>query len=92
LSGAILINAIVKTKIPKFERVTLRFDSSRIDAWANEHRIMAPALLTLANEGCANYDSCAPEIGYRCQFFEYCHGVKEDRELLYLKEEKPDAT
>lgn len=90
-SGEILINAIVKTKVPGFSRVPLRLAPERIDGWAREHSLMAPGLLALAEIGCANFESCAPEVGMRCQFFEYCHGSDRDRETLYQRKEKKDA-
>jgi hypothetical protein len=30
-----------------------------------------------------NYSACAPEIGSRCQFFEWCHGSDEAKQRYF---------
>jgi len=82
-SRRVMVNAIVKTKTPGYERVELAISDFAIDRWAEEQSTQAPRLLELAASGCANYDSCAPEIGRRCQYFSYCHGNDSDRESMY---------
>lgn len=77
----ILLNAIVKTKIPKFQRVRVRFSQAQIDRWAKAQARDARDLdfepvrpLDLVP---MNYVSCAPELGAPCSYFDFCHAKSE---------------
>lgn len=74
-------DAIIKTKIPKVDRLLVRFTQAEVDAWAwNDLRLQQhAATLPIVR----NYNACAPEIGSRCSFFEWCHGAAENRSVYY---------
>jgi hypothetical protein len=70
------VNAIIKTKIPDYDRLLVRITQSAIDQWLeNQARIAAAGL----NGDLMNYSQCAPDIGQRCWAFDWCHGSAEMR-------------
>lgn len=75
----ILYDVAVKTTVPKFVRIPVEVTAEDLARWAEEHAELEQ-LVTLR---CANRDSCAPPVGYRCDYFDYCHGDALDRERLY---------
>lgn len=75
----IIRNVTIKTKNVAFERFALTFTDDDLDRWAEDQR----ELEEMVGLSCANRDACAPTMGYRCGYFEYCHGTDEERELLY---------
>jgi hypothetical protein len=86
----VMVNAVVKTKVPDFHRVLVRFRQSQVDAWArNQQQIEnnSSALQESGNGGCEavmNYSACAPAIGSKCDYFYYCHAEsEEERDLKY---------
>ncbi len=80
---SIWINAIIKTKIPKFDRLIVPVTSEALDLWAEEQSKYLP----IAGDQRMNYSSCAPEQGSsRCQYFNYCH-IPQTRETQYRKRE-----
>lgn len=81
----VMVNAIVKTKIPQYGRVLVRFDQRQIDEWAaNQDQAAERAMRN--DDPLPNYESCAPEIGSRCWAFNWCHGSAEQRDREYTRE------
>ena len=78
---SIWINAIIKTKVPKFDRLIVPISNEAIAQWAEEQSRFLP----IAGDDRMNYSACAPEgYGARCQFFNYCH-LPQTRETQYRK-------
>lgn len=66
-----IVNGIIKTKVPKFDRIPVRFEVEQLDNWnANRERM---ATTGYVDTHC-NYTQCAPDFGSPCWAFEYCHG------------------
>jgi hypothetical protein len=77
------IDGIIKTKIPKFQRVMVDFAEHIVEDWlAHQHR---KVLLPIADE--PNFFSCAPVFGSRCGYFDWCHGAPELRDDKYERVE-----
>lgn len=77
----IMVNAIMKTKVPAFDRVLVRLRQEQVDTWARnqaeiETRDEPPTSIM-------NYNACAPSFGFKCDYLGYCHGSEEERELHY---------
>ena len=72
----VVVNVIVKTKIPAFDRLRVNIRRSDVERWAENHAAEATAGL---DGSLMNYSSCAPEIGSKCEFIDYCHGDAEQR-------------
>ncbi len=70
----IWLDIIVKTKIPKFQRVTVSFRDSVVSDWleTQRHTMTLPVLQH------RNYHACAPAIGSRCWAFDWCHNNRRD--------------
>lgn len=74
----VIVNAIVKTKIPRFGRVRVPFTQRDLDAWEEWQ-----ASASLESDR-LNYSQCAPEIGSPCTYLDYCHGSDEERERNFV--------
>jgi hypothetical protein len=72
-------NVVTKTRTPDLKRYMLTFNKGDLDRWAEEQR----ALEVLAPMDFCNRDACAPVVGFRCDFFDYCHGTDEQRATLF---------
>lgn len=76
----LLVNAIVKTRIPSFDRLLVRPSLSDVERWRENHA-------KVAARGVAgdlmNYQSCAPPLGSRCGYLKWCHGSNEERTRHY---------
>lgn len=85
----VLLNEIVKTKIPKFGRTMVRFTQHQINGWRLEHACCAEGMMALG-DGCGvcNLDQCAPVIpsGSRCEYFDFCHGNEAQRIAHYRQD------
>jgi hypothetical protein len=81
----VMHNLIVKTKVPTMYRVELEFTDDELDLWEAEQE----ELEAMAPLSCANRDNCAPAFGFKCDYFEHCHGTSADREKLYQLRTKP---
>jgi hypothetical protein len=78
LNAPVWINAIIKTKIVKVDRIMVPFTHAALDQWALAQAADAAAVRG-EQDAPANYSACAPEIGSRCQYFTWCHGTDEER-------------
>lgn len=82
------VNAIIKTKLPRFDRLLVRITHDALARWQHDHANEAAALkreLASGGEAVANRSACAPDIGSRCAYFDWCHGPEEMREKRYAK-------
>jgi hypothetical protein len=81
------VNAIVKTKIPAYDRLLVRFTRDDVEQWAEaQRRWYAEFAARGASNGAGclmNYSACAPEMGSRCWAFDWCHGSEESRALHF---------
>jgi hypothetical protein len=78
----IWVNAIVKTKIPKFDRLLVKMTPEGLAAWEHDHTDVAAAMRyeqLQQIEPLANRSECAPDMGSRCEYFDWCHGSDELR-------------
>lgn len=75
----VLYDIVVKNKTPVFLRVPVLVTEAELLKWEAE-QIEGEQMFGLS---CANRDACAPPVGFRCDYFEFCHGTDEDREQLY---------
>lgn len=91
----VCLNEIVKTRVPQFARTTVPMDPARVDAWVRNEKLARSRMrldrLTHRSRRddtsiLRNYDSCAPVIGARCQYFDWCHGTERQRHDLYTVE------
>jgi hypothetical protein len=72
----VIVNAIVKTKIPSFDRLNVELTDRDVETWCGAQREAAAAGLS----GTAmNYSSCSPDMGSACSYLDYCHGSDETR-------------
>ena len=92
----VCLNEIVKTRVPQFYRTTVPMHPEAVDAWvANERlarrrmKLDRPTHMRRGDESLIlrNYDSCAPVIGSRCQYFDWCHGTKRQRHDNYTRKD-----
>lgn len=83
----LMVNIIIKTKIPQFRRVLARFTDDDLNDWAVNH--VASIAHRSMDERWKNYSSCVPEIGQKCWGFSWCHGSARDRQTLYSITRKP---
>jgi hypothetical protein len=81
----VIVNAIIKTKVPQFDRLRVPLELADIERWREAHALEAAEGLSGDR---MNYSSCAPEIGSPCRYHDWCHGSPELRALRYGKEEK----
>jgi hypothetical protein len=82
----VMVNAIVKTKIPGFGRLAVPITLEDVERWREQQARDAAAGL---QGDSMNYSSCAPEIGSPCVYLDYCHGSPEVRAKHYGR--RPDA-
>ncbi len=78
----VLVNMLVKKKVPEFRRVFVDFTQDEVDRWALEH---AASQQFLATAVYANYSACAPDIGPRCWAFDHCHPVDGSERLYQVR-------
>ena len=71
---SVMVNAISKTKLPKFGRVTVQFTNQQLQDWRQLHVMQAAHMAGTRHLPMANLDSCAPEMGSECEYFGKCHG------------------
>jgi hypothetical protein len=85
---SVWINAIIKTKCVKVDRILVPMTHEGLDAWAEAQARDARGG---CNDDSPNYNSCAPEIGSRCWAFTYCHPKGDERERHFQTrgEKKP---
>lgn len=74
------VNAIIKTKIPQYDRLLVRFTREAVDRWAAWQRDQSAEI---GSSRAMNYSQCAPEIGSRCWAFDWCHSSPEQRARNY---------
>lgn len=72
----VIVNGIIKTKIPGFDRMTAEVTEADVLRWAVDHSAWAAEGL---GDRKRNYSHCAPDMGAPCSFLEYCHGSAETR-------------
>lgn len=92
-----IVNTIVKTKLPAFHRFTFEIPTGILEFWEGAQRTTAqcyigpdddPEFDAVSNWiAPADMSQCAPEIGSRCTYFEYCHGTEESRARHFTTEE-----
>jgi hypothetical protein len=82
----VLVNAIIKTKVPKFDRLLVPPKESAVRLLVRE---MAE-LKDLHGSHCRpNLAACAPYLGGLCWAYDWCHGSEETRRLRFnVKEEE----
>lgn len=81
----IMVNSIVKTKEPKFDRRVIKIPNHYVDTW--ENNLIDTAHAMWHNEThVMNLGNCAPPGyagGSTCEYRRYCHGTQEQRSELY---------
>ncbi len=75
----IIHDLITKTKTVEFYRIEVEVTDADLDRWARE-QVELEQMIPLT---CANRDACDPPVGFRCQYFKFCHGTDQDRQALY---------
>ena len=91
------VNAIVKTKIPQFNRVMVRPTHEALQQWALNQAdqsiefLDGEAAIARGEVPSMNYSECAPPIGTRCWAFNWCHGSDEERERYYEVRQAPQG-
>lgn len=85
---ALWVNAIIKTKIPKFDRILIPYTQEIIDEWAIHQARWEAAMVVRPTVHLANYSACAPAIGSRCSYFYWCHGTEEKRNQYFQIKKK----
>jgi hypothetical protein len=84
---AVMVNAIVKTKIPKFARVVVPITSERVELWARIHAASAEryleyqAAVISGKSPLQNWSNCVSMFGKTCYYSSYCFGSEESRML-----------
>jgi len=84
------VDAIVKTKVPKFARVLVPLDAGAVLRWASNQERVAGELARMQEARrlpIMNYAACAPEIGSPCRWQAWCHGSDELRAQRFEREE-----
>lgn len=84
---AVMLNAIVKTTIPAFERVTIPMSAEAVQRWQQWHGSALQNLCAASVAQIANPEACAPEIGKPCGYLQWCHGSAEERTRYYEVQE-----
>lgn len=82
----IIVNDLIKTKVPKFERQLVAITPNDLKQWVANQDETARTGMT---GSLRNYNACAPTTpGSRvCDLFNYCHGSDEQREKGYEKKD-----
>jgi hypothetical protein len=87
---AIIVNLIVKTKVPQFDRIWAPITQKQLALWVETQRQNYQVFdLLSARKPIRNYSACAPGYSPRCWAFDWCHGTNEQHERLYRIEKKP---
>ena len=76
----VIRNVAAKTRVVGLQRVRLVFTDAELDRWAQEQEELVEQMLPLS---CANRDACSPPLGFKCNYFEFCHGTDDERADLY---------
>lgn len=92
----VIVNAIVKTKVPDFDRPVVRFTQTQVDRWAGNQRLIEEQNERHVERGSKpsgdtrlytmNYNACAPPFGYKCDYFDYCHALGDEARALHFSE------
>lgn len=93
-----ILNFLIKTKTPQYERISICHTEEQIKRWAKNEDLRVRAYsfeLEHQQEPIMQYGECDPAIGQRCWAFNWCHGLPEAKaEKFYVagsgKEEKSD--
>lgn len=72
----VIVNAIIKTKVPSFDRLNAEIEDRDVENWVGAQREAAAAGLA---GSAMNYSNCSPDMGAPCNFLDYCHGSDETR-------------
>lgn len=79
---AVMVNAICKLKAPTFGRVIVPLSQRAIDEWIADHAVASARGL---GDTWRNLDACAPEVGWGCEYRDWCHAMSDEaRELNYV--------
>lgn len=81
----VIVNAIIKTRIPEFARLRVPLTLHDVEAWRENH---AREALEGLDGDRMNYSECAPEIGSPCRFLTWCHGTDAEREKHYERKDR----
>jgi hypothetical protein len=84
----VLVNGIIKTKVPSFDRLAAEITDEDIYRWQIDHG--AWALDGVASR-LRNYSQCSPDMGSPCTYLEYCHGSAETRARHFTTREAAAA-
>jgi hypothetical protein len=83
------LDAIIKTKVPKVDRLLVRFTQAQIDQWRRNQMLLSAQAWASGDSAFAgrrlpimNYHECDTPLG-RCWAFNWCHGTDESRALHY---------
>lgn len=79
----ILLDAIIKTKVPRMDRLGIEVDPRQMERWRVGMRSTLQQIFVGSSGRNPRLTSCAPEIGSPCEFFQWCHGTDEERERNY---------
>jgi len=79
------VNAMVKTKVPQYDRLRVEFSPRAIEQWAANQQRLSARPAGDSSSCVMNYSACAPEIGSRCWAFGWCHGTAETRARNYIQ-------
>jgi hypothetical protein len=78
---ALLVNAIIKTKVPTFDRLLVHYTRRDLEWWQASQQ--ACSRRGFSEIPLPNPEACAPEIGSRCSYFQWCHGTDDERQKFY---------
>lgn len=88
----VIVNVTVKTKVPQFDRALVEVKPETVQRWLAQRRSEAQQQVVEQREydnfthlPLQNWDACAPELGSRCQYFNWCHGTDYHRERYYTQ-------
>jgi hypothetical protein len=83
---SVMVNCIVKTKVPAYRRLVVPMTPERVSAWAAQQAEWSRSYGALGSR--QNWSACAPEIGNKCKFFGYCHVSQAARDMNWRAGEK----
>lgn len=77
------VNALIRTKLPKFERLLVTFtETDHLPLWRREIAAADARELRLGGHR-RNLSSCAPQWGEHCWAYAHCWGTQEQRDRYY---------
>jgi hypothetical protein len=88
---AVMVNAIIKTKVPDFARVVIPISQQRVDMWAEVHAHSAARYIAFSKSVARgmpplqNWSACVNMFGKTCYFLTFCHASEESRSLNWKK-------